>query len=91
MILCRLQLLLIVVIVLITLRPHLANAEKFSLSDKITQNIRDICLAPSDKGKYWDISLKAGGETNVKLKFLGKASAEALFNKGEWEGVQKIL
>jgi len=69
----------------------LANAEKFSLSDKITQNIRDICLAPSDKGKYWDISLKAGGETNVKLKFLGKASAEALFNKGEWEGVQKIL
>lgn len=83
--------LLIVIILLTTALSHLANAEKSSLSDKITQNIKDVCLKPSDKGKYWDIGLKAGGETNVKLKFLGKASAAASFNQGQWEGVQKVL
>jgi hypothetical protein len=83
--------LLIVVTSLVFLNPLLANAEKSSISDKITKNIKEICLAPSDKGKYWDTRLKAGGETNVKLRFLGKASAEASFNAGEWEGVQKVL
>jgi hypothetical protein len=72
-------------------QSQLAIAESFNLSDKIIQNIKDVCLKPSDKGKYWDIGLKAGGETNLKLKFLGKASAEASFNKGEWDGIQKVL
>lgn len=80
-----------IILVVITLHPNLANAEKLSMSDKITRNIKDICLAPSDKGKYWETSLKAGGETNVKLKFLGKASAEASFGIGEWNGVQRVL
>lgn len=83
--------LITVVFMQIILHPVFANAGNISLSDRITKNIRDICLAPCDKGKYWETNIKAGGETNVKLKLVGKASAEASFGIGEWEGVQKVL
>jgi hypothetical protein len=75
----------------LTLWSIAANAAGPSLRDQLTQNIRDICLAPSERGRYWDTSVNAGGETSVKLKFLGKASAAASFKKGEWEGVQQVL
>lgn len=61
--------------------------------DKIAESVRLVCQAPGQSGKYWDVSLKGRGDAQVKIRNieLGGISAEALFTKSEWEGVQQVL
>lgn len=60
--------------------------------EQVTQNIKDICYAPTTTGKYWDVNIKGSGDANVKLKLAnGGMSAEVAFRKGEWDGVQQVL
>lgn len=56
----------------------------------ITKNIRSVCAAPDQKGKYWNVD--ASGDTKIKIKFLGtKAGLSSEISSGEWEGIQRVL
>jgi len=61
-------------------------------SDRIVQNIKSVCLSPSESGKYWDVSVtgKVNGEATVRLINIG-VNGEANFSKGEWDSVQHVL
>lgn len=74
--------------------PSNAVADKIKEMESIKKNVMELCQAPSDKGKFMDVKVSGGGEASVKLlKILGntKLSTKATFDKGEWEGVQRVL
>jgi len=62
------------------------------LMDRITQNIINVCQAPTTSGKYWKVNVKGSGDAKIKLKIADVGtSGEATFTKKEWEGVQQVL
>lgn len=67
------------------------NTNAFAL-DKITENIREVCLSPAQQGKYWDVTVKGGinADGSMRLIALG-INGEATFTKGEWDGLQRVL
>ncbi|GEM_PF-4063437 len=90
----RLYLSGIMLVVFIASQANAANPKDIKLIESITKNVKELCQAPSSRGKFMDFQIKGGGEVQVKLlKLLGspRASAKATFDKGEWEGVQKVL
>ena len=73
--------------------PVSAASQK-PLIEIVVENLKTVCLAPSDKGKYWEENIAGQGDINVKL--IGPLQAgvkgEAKFSKGGvWEGVQQVL
>jgi hypothetical protein len=86
------RLVIVILVSVIFIHSTIALADEISIMDKITKNIKDVCQSPDSKSKYWDVSVKAGGSTNKIVKLIGiGVTAEAIFNKKEWEGVQKVL
>lgn len=78
-----------VIVVFIT---GLSYASESSLMEQVTLNVKEVCQAPSDSGKYWDVKLEGGGDAKVKLKLADMGvSGQAEFSKGEWQGVQRVL
>jgi len=69
-----------------------ANSANALSMEPVTKNILAICMAPANKGSYWDVQIKGSGDANVKLKLAdGSLSVEAMFRKGEWNGVQQVI
>lgn len=57
--------------------------------EQIVDNIKSVCLSPSDSGKLWEV--KVEGEGRAKVKFIADLKGDVEFTKGEWEGVQRVL
>lgn len=56
----------------------------------LTVNIRSVCMAPDQKGKYWNIVSE--GDAKIKIGLLGtNASIGGDISAGEWDGIQKVL
>lgn len=70
----------------------IANDEPKSDISQITDNIVRVCDKPESAGNYWDISVKSGGEAEIKLKLaeLG-VTGEVAFSKSEWDGIQRTV
>ena len=60
--------------------------------DKVTENVQAVCLSPSQQGNYWNVTAKGdiNAEGLVRVIALG-INGEAIFTKGEWEGIQQVL
>lgn len=89
----KLRLLMLIVIVpVIVLLVRTAEATDTDAKEQIKQTVKDICLSPTDKGKYWDVDLSGKGDATIKFKNMKPGiSGEARLRKGEWEGVQQVL
>lgn len=85
---------MIAILILLT-HASTTNAGNKASMKEIKDNIKDVCQAPSNRGKFWEVSVKGNGEANVKLKLLSgvntKLAGEASFKRGEWEGVLQSL
>lgn len=83
----------LLIIVALYALPNTTIAGSKTLMTEIKDNVKDVCQAPSNKGKYWDVTVKGSGEAKVKLKLVSDAnlSGGAVFKRGEWEGVQQGL
>lgn len=78
--------------VIVVFIAGLSYASESSLMEQATLNVKEVCQAPSDSGKYWDVKLEGGGDAKVKLKLADMGvSGQAEFSKGEWQGVQRVL
>jgi len=62
-------------------------------SDKIVENIKAVCLAPSEQGKYWKVEGAGQGKAKVTVKLFGElgGTGTVTLTQGEWEGVQQVL
>ena len=62
-------------------------------SDKIVENIRAVCLAPSEQGKYWEVEGAGQGKAKITIKLLGEVggTGTVTLTQGEWQGVQQVL
>jgi hypothetical protein len=69
-----------------------ASQERASI-DKVVDSVKSVCLAPSERGKYWEVQGTGKAEAKVNIKVLSKLGVEgtATFSEGEWEGVQRVL
>jgi hypothetical protein len=61
--------------------------------NSIVYNLRMVCMAPSEMGKYWNVTLTGDGSAKVgMLKSTDiNVSGSAVFSRGEWEGVKQVL
>jgi hypothetical protein len=69
-----------------------ADREQTEISVKDV--VKDLCLSPSERGKYWEVQVQGEGNSTINIvKILGKAgvAGELKFNKREWQGVQQVL
>lgn len=72
--------------------PITAQTQETKLMDAITENIRKVCQAPSDQGKYWSVDVSGEGKANVAMKLANFGmTGTAQFSEEEWKGVQKVL
>jgi hypothetical protein len=80
-------------LIILLLNLSISWAGEKSQMQEIVDIVKSICLAPSEKGAYWDVKLTGDGVARVKLKKLTELgiSGDAEFTKGEWEGVQRVL
>ena len=62
-------------------------------SDKIVENVRKVCEAPSERGKYWKVEGAGQGKAKINIKLLGEVggTGTVTLTQGEWEGVQQVL
>ena len=68
----------------------MANTAYSDSIQDITKSIRSVCVAPDQKGKYWEVD--ASGDTKVKIKLIGShIGLSGEISSGEWEGVQQVL
>jgi hypothetical protein len=40
--------------------------------DKVTENVRAVCLTPSQHGKYWTVTAKGGVEANGSIRLIAQ-------------------
>ena len=57
---------------------------------EIVKSVKELCNAPTDKkSSFYKVTAK--GKVDFRIKILGLAGADAVFNRKEWEGVQRVL
>lgn len=57
---------------------------------EIVKSVKELCNAPpSNKSSFYKITAK--GKVNLRIKIVGLAGADAIFNRKEWNGVQRVL
>lgn len=87
-----LKLLYLTTFTFIVLPTNYCKAAEPLTMENVTKNIIEVCRAPADSNKYWDIKIESSGDTKVKLKLADiNISGQAEFSKGEWQGVQRVL
>lgn len=72
----------------------LIPAQEDNFTKQVVDSVRNVCHAPGEQGKYWEVEATGKGDVNLKLlKKLPGAGVEGKvrFSKGEWEGVQRVL
>lgn len=64
----------------------------FAANTELIENINAVCLAPSQAGKYWNVTVKGDIKADGSVKLIAAGvKGEAIFTKGEWQGVQQVL
>ena len=64
----------------------------FAANAELIENINAVCLAPSQQGKYWNVTVKGDIKADGSVKLIAAGvKGEATFTKGEWQGVQQVL
>ena len=60
--------------------------------DAIVKSVKEVCMLPSQQGKYWDVKVEGNAKADVTVKLVNAGiDGKATFNKTEWEGVKDIL
>ncbi len=76
-------------ILLVLTLSHSAHAAGMA---EIVKNVREVCLTPSEQGKYWNVSATGGAKADGTIKLIAAGiNGQATFTKGEWDGVQQVL
>lgn len=66
---------------------NFAHADSIEILSKA---VRDVCIAPDQAGKIFEV--EAEGDIGVKIKFLKLGTElEGKINKSDWDGVQRVL
>lgn len=61
---------------------------------EVVDAIRNVCHAPGEQGKYWEVETTGKGDVNLKLLNNLPGSwleSRVKFSRSEWEGVQRVL
>lgn len=59
---------------------------------EIVKNVKDVCLSPSQQGKYWNVTATGGAKADGAIKLIAAGiNGQATFTKAEWQGVQQAL
>jgi hypothetical protein len=70
----------------------LFSGNVFAANTELIENIKAVCLAPSQQGKYWNVTVKGDIKVDGSVKLIAAGvKGEANFSKGEWAGVQQVL
>lgn len=68
------------------------NGAMSKFSQELTALIDKVCLSPASAGKLWKVSVAADVNAKVPVRVvMVNGGAKAVFEKGEWEGVQQVL
>lgn len=59
---------------------------------EIVKNVKEVCLTPSEQGKFWNVTATGGAKADGSIKLIAAGiNGQATFTKGEWDGVQQVL